>query len=703
MNKTVVAQPAKATSFSPPARGILQRKCGCGTHTMGGGQCAECAKSKNPLQRKLIIGATNDPLEREADRVADHVLAAPSHSVLSVALPRILRFTGHSTGENGTAPASVDRVLASPGRPLESKLRQDMEQRFGYGFSQVRVHTGTDAEQSARDVNAHAYTVGSNIVFGHGQFAPKTHTGRRLIAHELMHVVQQSPDDKSRLGKDNERGVRPKNGQRANEEELVVTNSPLRIMRMNWAPNMRSQQMPSCGSPQYAAFPSERKELGLVPGDARANCVYTPLFHVPEFRLPDGRHRVTVRARVSRVPVQCEDQDWSINVYECFTGGSSLANGCESDTGVSYAGGSISGAPLEIIYPSLGESGLWSTRNLSVRISNGCSDPIPVNMSVEYPSIPEPTAWQQISEGLHMMLDLLGLTEPFGVFFDGLNAVIYASEGEWLQVGLSIGPSIPLAGAGIVTLRRIVRGGEEVIGMTIRREAIPLLRSEDVAAALRRARERSRGRSIEELPPDLDTARGSAELGGLPGRLSGCRRGSVICQLDQLIEIPGIRRHLSRRSDLDRYLGHAFAHELELTRSLRSAGVRVLSGEDSIARFLREVPEGSWTEGFFEAVHGAERSQMFQRVRIDGRDYVWPVDELGRPYVIHHEPPLEWLAQYADAVETLRPLPYAMHSEVHVWWNRLKTLLRRSLTHRELEALRLGEESERLPLDFSTE
>lgn len=91
-----------------------------------------------------------------------------------------------------TAPASVDQALAGAGRPLPAGLRQDMEQRLGHDFSHVRVHGGAMAEQSARDVNAHAYTVGHHIVFGAGRFAPQTHEGRRLIAHELAHVVQQS-------------------------------------------------------------------------------------------------------------------------------------------------------------------------------------------------------------------------------------------------------------------------------------------------------------------------------------------------------------------------------------------------------------------------------------------------------------------------------------------------------------------------------
>jgi len=101
------------------------------------------------------------------------------------------------------APPTVDQALARPGRPLDSALRRDMEQRFGYDFSQVRVHSDAAAEQSARDVAANAYTVGHSMVFGEGRFSPGTHEGRRLIAHELTHVVQQSGADGIRAGQNN--------------------------------------------------------------------------------------------------------------------------------------------------------------------------------------------------------------------------------------------------------------------------------------------------------------------------------------------------------------------------------------------------------------------------------------------------------------------------------------------------------------------
>jgi len=213
MNKTTVAQQAKTGSFLPPVQGIFQRKCACGNHTVAGGECAECAKNKSGLQRKLTIGASNDPLELEADRVAGQVLAALVHPDVIGAPPRIQRYTGQATEGSDFAPANVDRVLASSGRPLEPVLRQDMEQRFGHDFSRVRVYSDPTAEQSARDVNANAYTVGHNIVFGAGWFSPGTHEGRRLLAHELTHVVQQSGADGMDVGQSKEkRGLSPVSG-----------------------------------------------------------------------------------------------------------------------------------------------------------------------------------------------------------------------------------------------------------------------------------------------------------------------------------------------------------------------------------------------------------------------------------------------------------------------------------------------------------
>lgn len=89
------------------------------------------------------------------------------------------------------APPIVHDVLRSPGRPLDGNIRSTMESRLGNDFSHVRVHTDTHAAESANAVNAHAYTVGRNVVFGRNQYAPGTDTGRKMLAHELVHTLQQ--------------------------------------------------------------------------------------------------------------------------------------------------------------------------------------------------------------------------------------------------------------------------------------------------------------------------------------------------------------------------------------------------------------------------------------------------------------------------------------------------------------------------------
>ena len=163
-------------------------------------------KSLANIQAKLRVSSPGDIYEQEAARISDQVMATP----VSGMPPRIQRFSGRSNAQMDAVPASVDHVLASSGRPLEPTLRHDMEQRFGHDFSRVRVHSGAVAEQSAWEVNAHAYTMGHNIVFGTGRFAPGTYEGRRLIAHELTHVVQQTGTDQAHVGQCNEkRGANP--------------------------------------------------------------------------------------------------------------------------------------------------------------------------------------------------------------------------------------------------------------------------------------------------------------------------------------------------------------------------------------------------------------------------------------------------------------------------------------------------------------
>jgi hypothetical protein len=152
MSTQLQTKAAQQPSFAPVPTGFLQRKCACGQHSIAGGECEECRqKREGTLQRAAVN-------------------TAPVNGV----------------------PSIVHDVLNSPGQPLDAGTRAFMEPRFGQDFSNVRVHTGTKAAESALAVNALAYTVGRDVVFGEGTYKPKTSEGMRLLAHELVHVVQQT-------------------------------------------------------------------------------------------------------------------------------------------------------------------------------------------------------------------------------------------------------------------------------------------------------------------------------------------------------------------------------------------------------------------------------------------------------------------------------------------------------------------------------
>jgi hypothetical protein len=149
-----------------------------------------------PLQTKLRINEPGDVYEQEADRMAEQVMRMPEVDVHErpndVGSPLAQRRTTDGGTAVAEAPPIVHDALSSPGQPLNAVTKAFFEPRFGHDFSRVRVHAGGMAERSARDLNAHAYTVGHDIVFGPGRYAPETADGRRLLAHELAHVAQQS-------------------------------------------------------------------------------------------------------------------------------------------------------------------------------------------------------------------------------------------------------------------------------------------------------------------------------------------------------------------------------------------------------------------------------------------------------------------------------------------------------------------------------
>src|SRR5208283_2914400 len=254
---------AQRPSLTPVSSRLLQRKCACGG-TGASGECDSCRQegvlqrqakdSSGPaagavtehgfghdfsripvhpptagaIQTRLTVNEPGDVYEQEADRIADQVLASPAHPAVSGAPPQIQRFSGQSNGQMDAVPTSVSQALASPGRPLEPALRQDMEQRFGHDFSRVRVHTDGKAADSAHAVSARAYTVGHDIVFAAGQYDSGANEGRKLIAHELTHTIQQSvpasaaPSNGMALQRQGVPGSKPAKAEESDGESLFT-------------------------------------------------------------------------------------------------------------------------------------------------------------------------------------------------------------------------------------------------------------------------------------------------------------------------------------------------------------------------------------------------------------------------------------------------------------------------------------------------
>lgn len=167
------------------------------------------ARAASPIiQRKIRVGPVDDPLEREADGIADAEMAGRPIGPITGAPPgatqrkckeceeeeKLQRKPSATSGPAaGEAPPIVHEVLRSPGQPLDAASRAYFEPRFGRDLSRVRLHTHDRAAAAAAGIRARAYTLQNDIAFAAGEFSPETLEGRRLIAHELAHVAQQVP------------------------------------------------------------------------------------------------------------------------------------------------------------------------------------------------------------------------------------------------------------------------------------------------------------------------------------------------------------------------------------------------------------------------------------------------------------------------------------------------------------------------------
>ena len=216
-----------------------------------GNQAMQRALRGHLLQARLTINQPGDRYEQEADRVADTVMRMPNPQVASTlnitplgrhpvqrcscggsssggqceacqAKEQAMQRKGTGATSVQTAPAIVDQVLRSPGHALDVESRSFMESRLGRDFSDVRIHTDSLATESAQAVNALAYTVGNRVVFGAQHYRPSTNDGRRLLAHELVHVMQQDSGSRPKTLTNSIKAEHTANGEPTSTQQRAV-------------------------------------------------------------------------------------------------------------------------------------------------------------------------------------------------------------------------------------------------------------------------------------------------------------------------------------------------------------------------------------------------------------------------------------------------------------------------------------------------
>lgn len=161
-------------------------------HTLGNQAMQDLVRSRSILP-KSDAQASGDALEQQADQVAEAAAHASSDSARSGPLRGGQRQMSLAPppSPSSSLPPEVQDTLRAGGQPLDPRVRRPLEHHLGADLSDVEVHTGTQADASAKAVSAQAYTAGRHIVFAEGRYRPDTIEGNKLLAHELTHVVQQ--------------------------------------------------------------------------------------------------------------------------------------------------------------------------------------------------------------------------------------------------------------------------------------------------------------------------------------------------------------------------------------------------------------------------------------------------------------------------------------------------------------------------------
>ncbi len=245
---------------------------------------------QNPLlQTKLKINTPGDRYEQEADAVSEKIMQSSQTGTIQrmTSPPVILRKCSkceeeeeqskvlhrkESNSNSVQASHAVTQTLESAGAPLNTRDRTFMEKRFGFDFSKIRVHNDGLAHQSANDIHALAYTHQHHIVFGAGRYQPNTDEGKRLLAHELTHTIQQRPGDRVARQEDKDEDEKEK------QEEPVKADKGGDSVEVN--PEAKTTDEPSTSTTDAAAPTTPQLGHAAAPAGV-ASCPDAPAKKTP--------------------------------------------------------------------------------------------------------------------------------------------------------------------------------------------------------------------------------------------------------------------------------------------------------------------------------------------------------------------------------------------------------------------------------------
>ncbi len=433
------------------------------------------------LQAKLKISQPGDIYEQEADRVSEQVMRMPEPAL---ALKRSCPFAKSSSCKEkedilNTKKVSGDTTQSSPsvesrinsfrdgGQPLPKSVSAFFESRFGQDFSKVRVHTGGAAGQSARDLNAQAYTVGHEIVFGDGRFAPGTNDGRRLIAHELTHVVQQ-------------------NGPNAGNERLNIDSANYPLEKKASQTNRHTSQHIQTRRLRPVVQKTPHRTIMRSQLFTSTMEICRRLLRSRMFQVSQGSIRVTANAvNERRGTPECSGADYHITLNQKGLIIDSEYGTCEFPQGEPFSRQwtNLPNGDYDLtIWTNNTNPYCCLVGDILVEQQSGlqggsCTQPPPGPLEI-----------------LHSALDLAGLIPALGAVPDAINAGIYLIEGDWTNAGLSAVAIIPVFGEAATVAKIGTRTVVRVTG-----EGIQRVGREGIEAGLREARASRRvaGQALE--------------------------------------------------------------------------------------------------------------------------------------------------------------------------------------------------------------